>query len=139
MLELPGDLGFYQEPGLVCDTAGLLGLELLERDLAPQLVVVRQPDATDSAGGVQPDQGIALLSLGVVVSLWDRRCSVNISEVDRRTLCEGPCDGALGVVVGRRRALNPNRGFAQFLLDQVAQVRQFAGLEPAKFDQHFGK
>ena len=53
MLELRGDAGLGEEPGGDVRAVGLIGAELLQRDLAPELRVVGQPDLAHAPLGVE--------------------------------------------------------------------------------------
>ena len=56
MLQPAGDLGLDQEPGAAGGVVGVLGLDLLEGDLAVQLRIQRHEDDADAAAGVVPQQ-----------------------------------------------------------------------------------
>ncbi len=56
MLQPAGDLGLPQEPSPADGVVGVVGLDLLEGDLAVQLRVQRHEDRADPAPGMMPDE-----------------------------------------------------------------------------------
>ena len=55
VLQPPGDLGLQEEPRLAGRVVRVVGLELLERDLAVQLAVKREEDLAQPAACVRPE------------------------------------------------------------------------------------
>ena len=58
MLELPGDLGLFDQPPHRLGR-GRAGLHFLERDLASEIVVPRQPDFAESSFADFAEPGVA--------------------------------------------------------------------------------
>ena len=58
MLQAAGDLGLADEPGPAVGAVGLRGLDLLEGDLAAELLVVRHEHLAETAPGVRPQDAV---------------------------------------------------------------------------------
>src|SRR5262249_6083677 len=64
MLELPGDLRLLKKACRQHRIGRPLGLKLLERDVAAEVAVERQPDLGEAALGVKLCQRVAIAALG---------------------------------------------------------------------------
>ena len=73
VFEASGDLGLDQESGLAAGVVGVLGLDLLEGDLAVQLVVAGDEDDAQAPFGVVADLAVAAPARDVVGRLGGTR------------------------------------------------------------------
>ena len=65
VLELGGDLGLVEEPRADDGIIGLLGPELLQRDLAAERAVAGEPDAAHAPLGVEVGERVSVAGVGL--------------------------------------------------------------------------